>query len=265
MKKINLFISSKKKSWRIKKKVEPIIHAYGYQFSMVYSPDACINMVIGGDGTFLAAVQESSFSPLPFLGINTGHLGFFQTIDEDSLEYFLKRFFQEDYYIDSLRLLQADILTSSWNYRKYAVNEFYLTCTDFKVLQTNVMIDGVPLINQAADGIMVATPQGSTAHNLSAGGSILYQTLDGFHMKAISPIRSKSYDSLPSSLVIPSSSILKLSIHQKDQDRILLLVDGLKEKFYGVKEVHITNSNHYVQRIVFDKNWYWLNLKDKFL
>lgn len=262
---INVFMNDQPKTIQMKNTVTPYLKERGYIISRVYREDAKFNFVIGGDGTFLRAVRESGFSPIPFVGINTGHLGFFQEIDTENYMEYLDMLLKGEYTVDSLQLLSARIETSAWSYDIDVVNEFFISTNDFHLLQMLLDFDGVRIIDQSADGLIVSTPAGSTAYNLSADGAILYQTLEGFQVTTVSPIQSKRYTSLPSSIVVPSHSTLQLHINPEDSDRIIVMADGVNHKFKGVERIIFCAPKRHIKKVAFTNNWYWHNLKDKFL
>lgn len=258
-------MNDKEKTIKMKNRIEPILNEAGFQFTRIYRSDALFNIVIGGDGTFLRAVRDSNFSKIPFVGINTGHLGFFQEIDIENYKVYLQKLIDGDYSVDSLKLLEGKIETTSWTYRVKAVNEFFISSNDARLLQMRLYFDDIELIYQAGDGFIVSTPAGSTAYNLSAGGAILYQTLDGYQINTVSPIKSKRYNSLPSAIVIPSYSKLKFVVDEEDYERIQINADGVTHKYLGVKSIEFSVPDQYLHRVSFTKDWYWHNLKDKFL
>lgn len=262
---VNIFISSSPESIRLEETIQGLFEQNGFTCSRIFREDAEYNIAIGGDGTFLNAVRESRYSEIPFLGINTGHLGFFQTIDVENMEELLERFFSGEYYIDHLHLLEATIITSSFTYRKYAVNEFFLTSADHRILRTQMGTDQIPMIDHAGDGIILSTPQGSTAYNLSAGGAILYQTLEGYQIATVSSLQSSRFRTLPSSIVVPSKTVSTFHIEPEDQDRVLLIIDGITKRFAGLKSLEFKLSDKAVKRVLFHADWYWRNLKEKFL
>ncbi len=261
--KINLFMKPGADSIPVHSRVESFFEEHGFKIYHLYQDDCAFNIVIGGDGSFLRAVHMSRFSAIPFVGINTGHLGFFQEISVSNLEEYLNLLIQGQFEISPLALLSAEIQTSSWTYHLKAVNEFVIQSNDFKMLHLNLSIDDVPFINSSGDGMIISTPAGSTAYNLSAGGSILHQTLSGYQVAAISPLRSRSYDSLPSSLVLPATSRTTLHTEPKDWDRIKIICDGQAHHFLEVKKITLYVPEETVQRVVFHRNWYWHNLREK--
>lgn len=262
---VNLFVKPEPTSESAQDCVERFFKAHGFRISHMYRNDARYNVVIGGDGTFLRAVHTSHFSDIPFVGINTGHLGFFQEISRDDIEEHLELLLAGQATVSHLACLQATIETSAWTYRLSALNEFVVQSNDHRIIHLNVAIDGVPFINASGDGMIVSTPSGSTAYNLSAGGSMLHQTLEGYQLTAINPIHSNTYDSLPSSLVLPASSTTHLVAPEEDRDRIVLIGDGFTHHFCEVQSIRLELAPHAIHRIVFQPNWYWRNLREKLI
>ena len=262
---INLFTKPITASEQIIKKLPLYFPEDKYEFSYVYDPGAVLNLVIGGDGTFLKAVHTSNFSPIPFLGINTGTLGFYQESDYQNLDKNMQRLLSGEYSYDKLMLIKARAFTESWTYERFCVNEFAVKANDHKTLHFSLSVDGISLINMAGDGLLVSTPSGSTAYNLSAGGSILYQTLKGYQITPISPLRSKTYDALPASIVLPSSAKSSLTFGADDSSHVDLITDGSSDHFLALKRLEFEQTDKTIRRIVLSPNWYWYNLKDKLI
>lgn len=262
---VNLFTKPVPQSIVLQNQLQAFLKKNNCKINRIFQEDALYNVVIGGDGTFLRATHESGFSKIPFVGINTGHLGFFQASDADSLETNLQKLVRGDYYIDELNLIKATVETSSWTYELWCVNEFAIKSTNEAVGRFDVSIDGVPLINQSGDGLMISTPSGSTAYNLSAGGSILYQTLQGYQITPIAPLHSKSYNCLPASLVVPSGSVCTVFFGSMDTENVELAFDGIVKIFHGLRKITFTQPGRAISRVAFNPNWYWYNLKEKFL
>lgn len=262
---INLFTKPISASEEIIKKLISYFPEKDYEFSYVYDPNAVLNLVIGGDGTFLTAVHTSNFSSIPFLGINTGTLGFYQESDYRNLDENMQHLIKGEYSYDKLMLIKAKAITEAWTYERLCVNEFAVRANDHKTLHFSLSVDGISLINMAGDGLLISTPAGSTAYNLSAGGSILYQTLRGYQITPISPLRSKSYEALPASIVLPSSAKCSLTFSHEDSYHVDLVTDGNSDHFLGLKRLEFEQTNKTITRIVLSPNWYWYNLKDKLI
>ena len=112
---INIFKNKSRYTNTIFQKVRKILQKQGFKVSTYYNEDAFLNLVIGGDGTFLNAVHLSKFSSIPFIGINTGHLGFYQEIEVDMLEEFVDCLVKGQYQTEELTVLESRINNKSIN------------------------------------------------------------------------------------------------------------------------------------------------------
>lgn len=260
---INLFVKPNPSSQRVHEKIQHYLRQKKIAISYVYQPDALCNLVIGGDGSFLRAIHTSAFSSLPFLGVNTGHLGFFQELHEGNVLEGLDRFLAGDYGLNTQGLLAAKIKTSSWTYQLEAVNEFVLHSPQHKMLHLRLSVDSIPFIDTSGDGLIFSTPSGSTAYNLSSGGAILYQTLSGYQISSLAPVRSKMYDSLPSSLVLPKEAVSKVLTEEKSKAGISILCDGVEHPYIEIEEIEIFVPETVIHRVVFQPHGYWANLREK--
>src|SRR5690625_3378114 len=120
---INIISNRNYESKRIKEKVINKFRSKGFIATEDYDKNAELNVCIGGDGAFLRAVHRNKFSQIPFVGINTGHLGFYQEISTDKINEFIQDYVDDNYNLEKLYLIQADIITKKKIYRLTAVNE----------------------------------------------------------------------------------------------------------------------------------------------
>lgn len=232
---------------------------------MNYDENAILNICVGGDGAFLRAVRRYNFPTIPFIGINTGHLGFFQEILPENIDYFIERFKANDYSIEEIALVKATVSTSRRDYTLTGVNEVTVKTADSKVIHINVYIDNNHLQTFSGDGLIVSTPVGSTAYNMSSGGSVIYPTLNTLQLTPLSPINSQAYRSLPNSSVIPGNIPIRLEPTKRYKNSTLIIVDGKEYRYRNVKDITLGISHRNIKRIMLDKNMYWYNLKSKFL
>jgi NAD+ kinase len=146
-------------------------------------------VVLGGDGTLLQAVHEGSFPAPPILGINTGTLGFLSGAGPSDFEKVLDEWCAGLALLSERSLLSVEVLrkgSSFWQGR--ALNEAVLSRGErSRVIRLDVDIDGVMLTEYNADGLIVATPTGSTAYSLSAGGPVLAPNSGVFVVTPICP------------------------------------------------------------------------------
>lgn len=112
---------------------------------------------------------------------------------------------------------------------------------------------------------MVSSPVGSTAYNFSLGGAIVYTSLHSLQLTPIAPLNSRAYRSLKSSLVVPGDIKILLKPTSRYKNHSLLVIDGQEKEYWDLIKVELTMSNKWIKRLLFKNNFYWHNLKDKFL
>ena len=264
MKTINIITNEQDESLRVADIVVKELIKEGFQVHDGFSENGILNLCIGGDGAFLGGVHKSKFSSIPFVGINTGTLGFFQEIKDSQIKEFIQAYKSGQYKVDELDTIKAKVFTENGIDIRHSLNEFAVKNKVNSIVKINVTVDGNELQNFAGDGLLVSSPSGSTAYNFSAGGAVLYQDLDGFQLTPIAPINSKVYRSLLNPLVLPSRSVLEFDVHGHKDLGYELIVDG-KTYEYENGTIQFKISNKKIYKLVFDENWYWVNLKDKFL
>jgi len=107
-----------------------------------YNFDAELNICIGGDGAFLRAVHRNKFPTIPFIGINTGHLGFFQEISPDNIDEFINKYIDNDYLVEKILLVSAEIKTKDKVFYLTGVNEIVIKGMKSKVVHLDIFLDG---------------------------------------------------------------------------------------------------------------------------
>ncbi|HIU87921.1 MAG TPA: NAD(+)/NADH kinase [Candidatus Avilachnospira avistercoris] len=139
-------------------------------------PEGCDCIItIGGDGTLIQAARATVGSKVPLIGINRGHMGYLtQLSDERMIVPALKRLIDDDYTLEERMMLDAEVIRDGRSiYKEVALNEVMLTrFNSIRTLNFQVYVNDKLLNEYSADGILAATPTGSTAYSLSAGGPI---------------------------------------------------------------------------------------------
>ena len=133
------------------------------------------------------------------------------------------------------------------------------------MVHLKVYIDDNHLQQFSGDGIIISTPVGSTAYNFSSGGSIIYPSLRTLQITPLSPINSEAYRSLPNSAVIPGDITISIKPEFRYENSILLINDGMEFRYDNITNINLKLSDKTINRLIFDKNMYWKNLKSKFL
>jgi len=182
---------------------------------MAHAMDLAI--VIGGDGTMLNIARTLSPHQVPLVGVNLGRLGFLTDLTlenmQDSMAAMLDgKFVTEQRLLLSARVLRGDVeVFSGLAFNEVAVHRNHAS----SMVEFEVRIDGEYLYNQRADGLIVATPTGSTAYAMSAGGPILHPSLDVLELVPVCP---HTLSNRP--IVVKSSSVLEILMHRTGDIRV---------------------------------------------
>lgn len=179
-------------------------------------------LVLGGDGTLLAAARAMGEKQAPILPVNLGQLGFLTSVKLDELYPILEEAIEGKSRISERTQLEATVLRNGAPTGTYrALNDAVLTKTTLaRIMDFDLSIDGAFVCKYRADGLIIATPTGSTAYSLSAGGPIVYPVLDAF---IITPICTHQLTNRP--LVIPDTANLEVKFGPEEQTFYLTL-DG---------------------------------------
>ncbi|MDP2875926.1 MAG: NAD(+)/NADH kinase [Holophaga sp.] len=181
-------------------------------------------LVLGGDGTLLTAARRFGLRGTPILGINLGSLGFLTANPVEEAEEIVRLYFQGGLHRESRSMLRAELFRGDQSLVEQCVlNDAVLNKGALaRIMEFRLKVDGFDAATIKADGLIVATPTGSTAYSLSAGGPILHPALEAW---VISPICPHSLTLRPT--VVPSS--LAVSITVGDTDDAHLTLDGQLE------------------------------------
>lgn len=177
-------------------------------------PQADLAISIGGDGAFLKTARWIADNEIPIAGINTGHLGYLSafTFDDDS-DTIYQQLLSGDYRTENRSVMCADIVRADSPEPQTitALNEIAITRGDnASMLRIAAQINHRSSLNYMGDGLIISTPTGSTAYNLSVGGPILAPDLAGW---VLSPIAAHSLSMRP--LVVNDSAIINISVETR--------------------------------------------------
>lgn len=237
----------------------------GFTINENYSDKAFLNIVVGGDGAFLRAVHSSNYSRIPFIGINTGHLGFFQELSPEQIDSFIQQLKSKNYTLEKIFLLNSKIHTLSRTFSIYGVNEITVKSNSARTVHLKISINETLLERFSGDGVIISTPLGSTAYNYSSGGSIIYPSLGILQLTPLAPINSKIYRSLTSSIVVPSNHKIELTPEYRDEDSLIISVDGLQHRYSNITQITTFMSRKTIKILKIESKDFWSDIRDKFL
>ena len=185
--------------------------------------------------TFLKAAHTIGNSNVPIVGINTGRLGFLADVSPDEMEVFFQNLHQRRYHVRERSVLQV-VINDDELHPQYAINEIGILKHDSaSMIAVHTMIDHENLATYMGDGLLVATPTGSTAYSLSAGGPIIYPISDVFLITAVAP---HSLNVRP--IVISDDKTIHLEIESRNGS-FLVAVDGHSQSY--PENTHLTLRN----------------------
>jgi len=183
--------------------------------------DIDLVMSIGGDGTFLECVSFLKKKIFPIIGINSGRLGFLASVSKNQIDELFEDIAKGSYQIEERSILEVDVKTTDGklNSFPYALNELTLQKKDTtSMLNIDVYINDKFLNKYWADGLIIATPTGSTAYSLSAGGPIVFPQTQNF---VITPLAPHTLTVRP--LIVDDSSVIKMIVNGRGNNFIVAL------------------------------------------
>lgn len=178
-------------------------------------------VVLGGDGTLLSVARRHAGGP-PILGVNLGRLGFLTEVARDDLYPALVDILAGRFEVEARSLFEVLMIRADGRRRRYlALNDAVITKTALaRIIELHVSVDGRPVSRYRADGLVISTPTGSTAYNLSAGGPILHPQLP---VAVLTPICPHTLTLRP--LVVPDTSVVEVTL-ETPRESVYLTVDG---------------------------------------
>jgi len=180
-------------------------------------------VVLGGDGTLLGAVRRVGRFGVPILGVNLGGMGFLTGIPLNKLYPVIELLLAEGLQKEGRVLLEVEIIREGREFRRFQVlNDMVINKgTLARIIDLEVTINGEFLTTFRADGLIVSTPTGSTAYNLSAGGPILYPTMEAFVLTPICPFTLTNRP-----ILLPDTSVIEIKLGEESEERVVLTFDG---------------------------------------
>lgn len=218
-------------------------------------------VTLGGDGTLLRGARLLGGQEVPILGINFGRLGFLTTTTGEDLDRTLERLARRDFVVESRRTLESHIVGADRApfVLPPALNDVTIHKGGVaRLIRLDVSVDGQEAGPYSADGLIIATPTGSTAYSLSAGGPII---VPGVEALVITPICAHTLAVRP--LVIPSSSKIAVSPVRGWSEDLLVSVDGQQAMTLGPDDrLELRKGRHKVQLVRLEAKSYFARIRE---
>ncbi len=218
-------------------------------------------IVLGGDGTLLSLARMMSRREVPIFGVNLGHLGFLTETPVDRIEHALNQLIAGRFTYDKRLMLHGEILdqddevvVSETVLNDVVVNKAALA----RIMDLKLTIDGSFASDYKSDGLVVATPTGSTAYSLAAGGAIVFPNTD---VLAVTPICPHSLTNRP--IVLDAGSVIEISLN-RPHENVYVTFDGqLGFRFFSNYRLRVKRSERKVRLIKPVGTYYFEVLKEK--
>ncbi|MBN8701663.1 MAG: NAD kinase [Bacteroidetes bacterium] len=212
---------------------------------------------IGGDGTLLETIAMVRNSGVPVLGINTGRLGFLANVSKDEINNAIGYLLTKNFSFEKRSLLQLNTKNNLFGDINYALNEITITKKDSTMMTIHAFLDGEFLNSYWADGLIVATPTGSTAYSLSCGGPLMVPDAKSF---VITPIAPHNLTVRP--LIIPDDKVLTLKIEGRSKE-FLVTLDSRSASIDSSFELVIHKADFKFNLIRFENQSFFTTIRNK--
>lgn len=233
-------------------------------FSSYQELDASFDMLlsIGGDGTILRAATLVRDSGIPILGVNAGRLGFLATVPKDDIASFLQLVIEKKYSISQRSLLSLECFPENPDIQQlnFAMNEITVSRKDTtSMISIDTRLDAEHLNSYWADGLIIATPTGSTGYSLSCGGPILTPDVNSF---VITPIAPHNLNARP--LVIPDDREIRLRVSGREEFYLVSL-DSRITSIKNESELVIKKTPFKINMVEIAEETFFKTLRSKLL
>lgn len=253
------YLKAKKKEVYLEERVAILLGAKKYNKFIPGDTEVDLVLVMGGDGTILRVISQLDDYKTKFFGINMGHLGFLSEIPPVGIRKTLDKLFAGKFTIDRRMMLHIELYRRGRKLRQFnALNEVAITqATLSRLIVLKTRVDGLKLANFNADGLLVATPTGSTAYSLSAGGPIVHPALSAM---ILTPICPHSFNQKP--VVLPDNKKIEITV-ASDYEAMNMTVDGQQKVRVKNNDVVKIKKGTYAEFLRLPTEHYFMNLRDK--
>jgi len=233
-------------------------HITGVLTGEIFAIDIALS--VGGDGAFLRTAALINRQRIPVLGINTGRLGFLADVSEDQIAGTLADLMEGNYRIEERMLLEISAPNTTFGGFNYALNEIAILKRDTSSMITiHTYLNDEYLTSYMADGLLIATPTGSTAYSMSVNGPILLPLSDNI---ILTPVAPHSLNVRP--LVIPGSHTIRLKVESRTQS-FLTALDGRSEEMMSGAQLVVNKSKYTISVIKRNNQSFYNTLREKLM
>lgn len=240
---------------------DDIIAEFAERFASSKDESLDLGIVIGGDGTMLHVASSLAEAEIPVVGVNMGRLGFLTDIPLSEMYEDIGRILDGEYKTESRMMLDVEVWQNDKKLvAEAAFNDMVIGKSETeKLIEVQTYIDGEFVMGARSDGILVATPTGSTAYALSAGGPILHPQLEALILVPICP-----HTLTMRPIALKADSVIEFIMINIAEDSAHLSLDGqIKYHLKGDEKIRVFRSRHTVNLIRTLENNYYAALRSK--
>lgn len=249
-------------------KIQATMQEYLTEFDLDYDekePDLVIS--VGGDGTFLEAFHQHihRLESTAFIGVHTGHLGFYADWTPDELEKLVIEIAKTPFRVVEYPLLEVIISskTGKSEDRFLALNEAMIKTADGSSVVFDVKIKGEHFETFRGDGMCVSTPSGSTAYNKALGGAILHPSLEAIQLAEMASINNRVFRTIGSPLVLPKHHTCLLE--PMVDSSFLIAIDHFTKNYVNVQSIQCRVAKEKIRFARFRPFPFWDRVRDSFV
>ncbi|MHA6252008.1 NAD kinase [Oceanobacillus sp. CAU 1775] len=226
--------------------------------------DANIIASIGGDGTFLQAVRKSGFrQDCLYVGITReDESGLYCDFNLDNFNEMLKAIMNEEVEVRRFPLIKVQVNDGN---SYYCLNEVSVRSTIVKTIVIDVTIDDNHFETFRGDGLIVATPTGSTGYSKSANGAVIDPLISGFQIAEVASLNNNQYRTLGSPFILNKQRKLTLDIQQMGNDHPIISLDNEAFPIRRIYNIKVEMDDHVIKTIKLKNNSYWDRVRRTFL
>jgi NAD+ kinase len=220
-------------------------------------------VVLGGDGTLLAAAREVAKYEVPILGVNLGGLGFLTEVPIKRIYPAVELMLKNRLEVETRLMLETKVLRKGREVCRFKVfNDVVINKGPLaRIIDLDVSINDEFLTTFRADGLIIATPTGSTAYNLSAGGPVLYPTIESFILTPICPFTLTNRP-----IILPDTHVISVRLTKESEEKVSLTFDGqLGFEFFNDDVVMVCKSEKKIKLIKSPDHSYFEILREKLM
>lgn len=241
--KIYIHSNHKESSLAIKKKLIKLIEKSPLELA-----DKAFDLivVIGGDGTMLSAIRKFKSKMKPFVGINTGTLGFLPSILPDQIEDFIDIIVNRKYVAVDYPLLKLTATCiNGVRDDHYAFNEILIKHEQPKLMEAKVYMNNKAFNYFTGDGFIISTAIGATGYAIWAGGVATHPAIDAYQITPLNPNDNSVYRPLKTSMVVPMATRLSIDVVKAKHRKVIVACDGRKSTHEYIEKLEISRSLHH--------------------